>query len=99
MICGNTQAEIDRDEPLPSAQSKYVREQAIHKEITASLLRGKPVFGCTLAAHMKSRHDAFEQMERDGYDFMAAFNAGHLEHYRNLLTTEARTLASVIMGK
>ncbi len=99
MPCGNTQAEIDRDEAPESAQSIYVKEQQIHRKIVSELLQGKSVFGCKLSTHMIGHHDAFEQMENDGYDFMLKFKDGHLEHYRNLLTTEAKTLASVIMGR
>lgn len=99
MLCGNTKAEIDRDQAPESAQSIYVKEQQIHKQIVSALLQGKSVFGCKLSTHMIGRHDAFEKMANDDYDFMAKFKDGHLEHYRNLLTTEAKTLASVIMGK
>jgi hypothetical protein len=100
MICGNTQAEIDRDTQTDAQeQAQYAQEQKLHKIIVAALLRGESVNGCNLADRMAYRHDAFAEMVNDDYDFMAAFQVGHLEHYRMLLTTEAKTLASVIMGK
>jgi hypothetical protein len=100
MLCGNTQAEIDHDtQTNAQEQHKYLIEQRLYKIIVAGLLNGETINGCNLAERMADRHDSFTDMANDGYDFMAKFKDGHLEHYRNLLTTEAKTLASVIMGK
>jgi hypothetical protein len=104
MICGNTQAEIDRDTQTDAQeQAQYAAEQERWKLIFDSLLEGVEVREnfrfYSLADWMIDKYDEFADFVDSDFDFMAAFNSGKLsKEQSDLIKQEARILASIIVG-
>jgi len=100
MLCGNTQAEIDRDTDTDhSEQTRFIAEEARWIRIVNDLLDGRSVEGKTLADRMANEYQEFADLVDKDVDFMKEFKAGwYGEHISNLIKSEARTLASIIVG-
>jgi hypothetical protein len=102
--CGNTQAEIDNDTDTDHAeQTRFIAEEARWIRIINDLLEGKEVKEnfriYTLADRLIDEYEEFANFLDFDFDFMAHFKAGKFsEAVNNLIKSEARTLASVIVG-
>lgn len=104
MICGNTQAEIDRDTQTGhQEQAQYEWEAKRWKLVYNWLLQGKKVHAnarvYTLAERLSNEYQEYSDFVDMDYDFMAMYSRGELEaSMREFIEAEARTLASVIVG-
>ena len=103
MPCGNTQAEIDRDTQTDAQeQAQYAAEQARWKMYFEQLLAGVEIHAnfriYSLADQLTDKHEEFADFIDADFDFMAHFKAGKFgEGVNNLIKSEARTLASIIV--
>lgn len=104
MICGNTQAEIERDTQTSyEEQAQYEWEARRWKLVYNWLLQGKNVHAnvriYNLAERLSNEYQEFSDFVNCDFDFMHFYRNGELEKsLANLIEQEARTLASVIVG-
>ena len=104
MICGNTQAEIDRGSQTDAQEhSQYAAEQARWKMYFEKLLEGVTIEEngrkYSLADRMADQYHEFADKLDNDIDFMAEFKNGEYGTYiKNLFKQEAKTLASIIVG-
>jgi len=105
MICGNTQAELDNDtqtEAQEIAQAKWDNKR--WNLCVLLLLEGKKIHEngriYSLQERLVDEFDEFAEMFDLDYDFMNLYANGKLdEKVRELIESQARTLASVIVGE
>jgi len=100
MICGNTQAEIERDTQTDAQeQAQYAAEHARWKLYVEQLLAGVTI-------EENGRKYSLDERVRNEFnfidpelDFMADLAAGKCHPVlKRLIQSEARTLASIIAG-
>ncbi len=99
-LCGNTQAEIDRDTDTEHAEStRYAAEESKWIRTVNDLLAGKTINGLCLADRMSDEYQEFSDYVNIDFDFMKAYHEGFFcDKVNELFRSEARTLASVIVG-
>jgi len=104
MICGNTQAEIDRDTQTDAQeQAQYAAEQALWGETVARLLLGETICtGCakfTLSERLANEYQQFADLIDLDQDIMNDYLAKKCSPIVNeLIENEARVMASIIVG-
>jgi len=105
MICGNTQAEIDRDTQTSyQEQAQYEWEAKRWRMAVSHLLHGKNVHAedgrvYSLEESMAEEYPEFSTLIDMGFDFIGAYKNGDLEpSIRNLIETQAKKLATKIVG-
>jgi len=104
MLCGNTQAEIDNDTMTDEKENLFERlDHARWRMYFEALIAGAAIEknGRTyrLSDRMIDEYQEFADKFDDGIDFMAEFIGGQYgENLNNVFKSEARTLASYIVG-
>lgn len=105
MICGNTQAELERDNQTNmQEQAQYEWEAKRWRMAAGQLLHGKNVHAqdgrvYNLAESMANEYPEFNRFVDMGFDFIGAYKNGELEpSIRNLIETQAKKLATKIVG-
>jgi len=102
--CGNTQAEIENDKWSESAGRQLIALNSERwKLYVDQLLHGKPVehgvMTYTLKEWLVDEYQEFADFADKKYDFMAVYvNGGFKPELRNLIESEAKVLASIIVG-
>jgi hypothetical protein len=106
MPCGNTQAEIDRDQAgLTNAQEHalYAAELNLWKETRDKLLAGETIYtGCakfTLSERLANEYQEFADLIDLDQDIMNEYLAGKCSPvFNELIKQEASVFASIIVG-
>jgi len=104
MPCGNTQAEIDNDTDTEGFErARYEAEEANYVRVLNELLEGKSVqlglARISLAQRLADQYQEFADFVDIDFDYMYAYRKGELsEPVNNLIRTEAKVLASIIVG-
>ena len=104
MICGNTQAEKDRDTQTDAAEHAAYNDLDVqYSYILNRLLSGKKVYtfsaSFSLADILEGQHVEFEDLVNQDHDFMYEYRVGGLDKsLRTLIETEAHRIAQSIVG-
>lgn len=106
--CPTHEAEINYDRATTltfwQEQERFRAEKAHWLDIVGSLIRGEAVIDggitYTLAERMANEYVDFAEMVNEDIDFMEKFKNGEFsKEVMALFVEQARTLASVIVGK
>jgi hypothetical protein len=100
MLDGNTKAEIARDTDTEYLESaRFLAEEARWIRTLNDLLEGKTIEGMNLADRMADQYEEFTDYVNMDFDFMKAYIEGSFcEKVNDLFRSEAKTLASIIVG-
>ena len=100
MLDGNTQTEMDRDTDTDHAeQTRFLAEEARWVRTLNDLLEGKTIQGMNLSDRMADQYEEFTDYVNMDFDFMQAYREGFFcEKVSDLFRSEAKTLASIIVG-